>query len=399
MKHLPYALAAMMLGTLVQGCAEQASTDEQTAEAPPPRIDMELFFKNPEKASFRVSPDGTHISYRAPWMDRMNIFVRNMATGEETQVTKDTIRDIGGYFWKGDRIIYSRDINGDENYIVFSAAIDGSDAKALTPEQGVRAGTLDDLHNIEGMEKHIIVQMNERNPEVFDPYLINVETGERKQLVDNSRNFQSWQTDHAGVIRLATITDGVTTTLYHRATENDPFEPIKVTDFKDDFSPLFFTFDNKNLFVNTNLNGRDKSAIVEYDIANDKEVREVFSNGEYDAGGLDYSKKRKVLTMAYYTGWKQERQFLDEETKAMYEAMAPKFEGYEFWIYGEDDSETKFIVWAGNDRMPGKYYYYDHTSGDLTELATLYPWLNEEHMAEMKPIQYTSRDGLTIHGY
>ena len=51
------------------------------------------------------------------------------------------MRDVGGY-WKGDRIIYSRDINGDENFIVFSAATDGSsDVKALTPEADVRAGT------------------------------------------------------------------------------------------------------------------------------------------------------------------------------------------------------------------------------------------------------------------
>jgi dipeptidyl aminopeptidase/acylaminoacyl peptidase len=35
----------------------------------------------------------------------------------------------------------------------------------------------------------------------------------------------------------------------------------------------------------------------------------------------------------------------------------------------------------------------------VEELATLYPWLNENDMAEMKPISYKSRDGLTIHGY
>jgi dipeptidyl aminopeptidase/acylaminoacyl peptidase len=33
------------------------------------------------------------------------------------------------------------------------------------------------------------------------------------------------------------------------------------------------------------------------------------------------------------------------------------------------------------------------------KLADVSPWLNEEELAEMKPITYTSRDGLTIHGY
>src|SRR5690606_26523914 len=127
---------------------------------------------------------------------------------DAVQVTRDTIRDVGGYFWKGDRIIYSRDINGDENYIVFSASMDGSDVKALTPEQGVRAGTLDVLHNIPGMEQHIMVQMNQRNPQVFDPYLVNVVSGEVKSLYDNKENFEGWVTDHTGLIRIATKTDG-----------------------------------------------------------------------------------------------------------------------------------------------------------------------------------------------
>ena len=369
------------------------------AEAPPPTIEMKDFFKNPEKASFRISPDGQYMSYRAPWKNRMNIFVQKMGATEATQVTHDTIRDIGGYFWKGDRIVYSRDINGDENFIVFSASIDGTDAKALTPESGVRAGTMDDLHNIAGMETKVILQMNQRNPQVFDPYLCDVVSGELKPLYANKENFEGWITDHTGLIRIATKTDGTDQVMYHRATDKDPFVEIMRTGYKDSFNPYFFTFDNKNLYAGSNLNGRDKVAIVEYDLAAGKEVREIDANKDYDMGGLDYSRKRKVLTMTTWTGWKEERHILDDQTKALYEKLTPKFDGYDFWIYGENDEETMFMVWAGSDRQPGKYYFYDATADKLEQVATLRPWINEADMAEMKPITYTSRDGLTIHGY
>ena len=36
---------------------------------------IQVFFKNPEKAGFQISPDGNYMSYRAPWKSRMNIFV------------------------------------------------------------------------------------------------------------------------------------------------------------------------------------------------------------------------------------------------------------------------------------------------------------------------------------
>ena len=168
MKHLTIA-ALMVSGTLFTA---QPSLADGGPDVLPgaTTIPVKDFFKNPEKASFRISPDGNYISYRAPWKNRMNIFVQKVGEKTATQVTHDTIRDVGGYFWKGDRIMYGRDINGDENFIVFSASIDGKDSKPLTPEKGVRAGILDDLHNIEGKEKQVLVQMNQRDPQVMDPY-------------------------------------------------------------------------------------------------------------------------------------------------------------------------------------------------------------------------------------
>lgn len=387
--------------SMLTACGDSAEKGSATAAmTPPPQLPMKDFFKNPEKASFRISPNGKYISYRAPWNSRMNIFVQTIGDSTATQVTHDTIRDIGGYFWKGDRIVYSRDINGDENYIVFSANIDGTDAKALTPQQGVRAGAMDDLHGIEGMEQHIMIQMNQRNPQVFDPYLCNVVTGELKPLFDNSEaNYEGWVTDHNGVIRLATKTDGTDNVIYYRASEKDPFLEYMRTGFKDSWSPLMFTFDNSNLIVSHNLNGRDKTAIVEWDLAGKKESKLIFENADYDVSNVDYSRKRKVLTMVTWTGAKEERHFLDEETKAMFNKMEAKFTGLETWVYGADDTETKFVVWAGSDRHPGEYHYYDAAADQLKALAVLRPWIDPAQMAEMKPITYTSRDGLTIHGY
>ncbi|HRH70762.1 MAG TPA: S9 family peptidase [Flavobacteriales bacterium] len=394
-------LAALVTGTVIlSSCGSAEQEEKATAGTPPPTVDMKDFFKNPEKSSFNISPDGQYISYLAPWKGRMNIVVQKVGSPETVQVTKDTIRDIGGYFWKGDRILYSRDINGDENFIVFSASIDGTDVKALTPEKGVVAGILDDLDNVPGMEQSVMVQMNDRDARVFDPYLINVVTGARKAMYDNSKdNYESWITDHNGVIRMATKTDGVNTTIFYRASDKEPFAPYMTTGFKDFWAPEMFTFDNTNLIVNHNLNGRDKTAIVEWDLAGKKEIRVIAENADYDMGGVSYSKKRKVLTMATWTGAKSERLFLDKETEAMYGKLAPKFEGLDYWVYGEDDSETKFLVWAGNDRDPGTFYSYDLTMDKLEKLASPRPWIDPSQMAAMEPITYTSRDGLTIHGY
>jgi dipeptidyl aminopeptidase/acylaminoacyl peptidase len=38
-------------------------------------------------------------------------------------------------------------------------------------------------------------------------------------------------------------------------------------------------------------------------------------------------------------------------------------------------------------------------NGKIKKLAEVSPWLNEKNMSPMKPVQYKSRDGLTINGY
>src|SRR3546814_14789284 len=54
---------------------------------------------------------------------------------------------------------------------------------------------------------------------------------------------------------------------------------------------------------------------------------------------------------------------------------------------------------AHNDRTPGSRYIYDDASDTLDKLADINPLLAEGDMAPVQPIQYVSRDGLTIHGY
>ena len=378
---------------LLAGCKSKTTNEEKA-----PLVPLEDFFKNADKSGWQISPDGESISYLSPHMGHTNVFVRKITDSVGTPVTHDSVRNIYNYQWKGNRILYLQDVGGDENYQLFSVSMDGKDQKALTPFPKVRTGILNDLRYVPGKEKEILITMNKRDARFFDPYSINIETGETKVVYQNDKNFDSWFTDHAGVIRIASKTDGVNTTFYHRATETAPFDSLLTTNYKESFAIQFFTFDNKNLYVATNI-GRDKTAVVEYDLAARKEIKEIYTNPDYDVDGLGYSPKRKVLEAVYFTSWKSEEHFLDKEAEADYNKMKEKFKGYEIGIYGNNNEEDKFIVWTGNDKMPSKFYFYDKKNGDTKFLAEGRPWIKEGDMASMKAVEYKSRGGLTIHGY
>jgi dipeptidyl aminopeptidase/acylaminoacyl peptidase len=359
-------------------------------------IPLRDFFRNPERSGFQVSPDGNSISFMQPYRSRMNVFVQPRAGGEAVRVTSETERDVWGYFWKGSgRIVYRKDFKGDENVHVVAVDADGTNLVDLTPFEKVRANIIDDRPD---HDDEMIIAMNKRDPEVFDVYRVDLNTKQLTLIAENPGNVTGWVTDHTGCIRLALVTDGVNASILHRPDESTPFTTVITTNFKEQIEPLFFDFDNRLLFASSNIN-RDKAAVVRIDPATAKEETVIFQHPEVDVSGLAWSRKRKVVTEVQFLTAKRERKIFDAEMETIYADLRMRLPGYEIDLQSHNRDETIFVVAAWSDRTQGVRYLYDAASRTLTKLAEIAPWLREDDLAEVKPITYQARDGLTIHGY
>ncbi len=363
-------------------------------------IPLEDFFRNSERTGYQLSPDARHISYLAPWNDRLNLFVRpiDRPDTEAVRLTAETERSLAGYMWAdNERLIFSKDTAGDENYQLYGVRLDGSDLRAYTAFEGVRSGIIDDL---EEQPDFILICMNRRNPEVFDPYRLNLTTGELTLLAENPGNYQGWMTDHDGKLRAAVaIVDGVNTQLLYRDTEEEPFRPVLTTNFKDVVSFMEFTPDNREVYAATNL-GRDKTVLVRMNPATCEELELLYEDDRYDVESISYSRKRKKLLSVYCTGHKEPvRHYFDEEERQLRKRIGEHFPGRRFGMADSDKAEEHYLVYVGGDRTRGAYWLYDATTDQATHMADLAPWLDEAEMNEMLPVDYTTRDGLHIEAY
>ncbi len=367
------------------------------------RYTVEDYFARPQASTFRFSPDGKYLSYRERDENaRRHLVVKEVATGKVQRAVEEGEELIRGYGWlNNERLVYVMDEGGNENYHVYAVNLDGSKLKDLTPFEGVRALLTDILKDD---KDHIIIQLNKNNPQVFEPYKVHVESGEMVQLYSNTdleNPISSYTFDREGQLKAFTrIRDGVYQDIYYSAGEE--FSLIKQLDWYETFSILRFndaTSNPHDAYVLTNLES-DKAEIVLYDLKENKVLEVVFSNDLYDVSGMDVSRKRNwEVDYFSYEGKKRVIIPVSDLYKVLHANFQSLFPDKSYSVVDNTDAEDQFLLYVYSDRSYGKYFSYDADKGEFKELYELMPQLKEADMAQMMPISFKSRDGLTLHGY
>ena len=360
------------------------------------RIPLENFFMDASKTSFLVSPDGKFISYLKPDNDKIHIYVETLDGKNTTQLTCDSTRSISYHLWaNNNEILYLKNAIGSINAELLAVRSDGSNKRQLLSfaKTKIKLITSEPV-----LDNNVLVSLNKRDSSVFDAYRLNIQTGKLSLLVRNPGNITKWYSDTDGKLRMAIASDGVNEALLYRNSEEETFKQVLTNNFKTSISPVGFSKDNSRIFALSNYN-RDKMALVELDCVTGKEHRIIYSNPEVDVSEAVFSSSKDKLIYAGYETWKKERYYLDDSVKVMYSHLEKLLPNTEIKVISSDASERRFIIRTYTDKNPGSFYLYTNSNNKLVKLSDVNPSLMPEDMAEMKPITYKTRDGLTVDGY
>lgn len=366
---------------------------------------VEDYFARPNASQFQFSPDGLYLSYQEKDSEKKNhVYVKELKTGKITKAIVEKEDLIGSYGWLNNkRLFFTQDKGGDENHHIYAVDLNGKNQRDLTPFDDV---TLNYVALIKDTE-FLIVTLNKNNKQIFEPYKIDYNTGKMTQLYKNKdlkNPIDSYIFDKKGFLRAYTILEnGLTTKTYYKNLQTNKFNLLKTIDWKNKFDIIDFNDNSKNTdeaYVLTNL-GSDKSRIVLYDLKKNTIIKEVYSNPVYDVNSIKLARKNRNYELDYisYIGVKEETNPVSKFYKEVYHKLTAEFKDKQFTIISSDDNENKLLILVSSDKLYGTFYEYDTKSKQIKLLYDLMPQLKEEDMADMKPIEFKSRDGLTIHGY
>lgn len=393
------AVASLVLGLTAGAMAAE------TASGPPPLLDRELFFGNPEIAAAQLSPDGQYVAFLKPWSDTRNIWVKKTEAPFESahRVTAETKRPIPGFFWTRDSrlILYVKDNDGDENYNVWAvdpgaASAPGKDvppSRNLTDAKGARAF-------IYALPKKspdtIFVGLNDRDAAWHDLYEVTISTGERELVRQNTDRVAAWIFDLEGRLRLALRNTDQGDTEILKVKE-DALERVYSCTVFETCGPHRFHKDGRRVYLETNKGDVDLTRLVLFEPeTGQEELVESDPENRVDLGGVIFSEATDELVGTTYEDERVRVYFRDEVWKADYDFLKERFPGKDIGLGSSTADDRLMLVTATSDTDPGERYLFDRQTRKLTLQYRVRERIPREYMAEMRPVRYPSSDGLEI---
>ncbi|MCI0413219.1 S9 family peptidase [bacterium] len=360
-------------------------------------IPRAVLFGNPEKAFPLIAPDGKRMSYLVPVNNVLNVWVGTPGQNDFHPVTKDTDRGVTRYFWSEDNrhILYLQDAGGNENWRLFSVGIESGETRDLTPFENVQTQILD--HN-KNYPHELLIALNRENPELHDVYHLDLRTGKLTLVEKNPGNVVVWVADTEMKVRgaMAATPEGGFDLLV-RKISGSSWEKILEWNAEDSLngSPVTFSKDGE-LYLADSRNA-NAARLMKLNV-NSGELQVLVEDPEYDAGEFLVNPDTREVEAVCLVKDREEWTVLDQPVREDLERIRGLHRG-DFFLLNRDHADNVWMIGFTVDNGAVPFYTYNRKTNTGEFLFSNRADLEQYQLAQMEPVSFQSRDGLTIHGY
>lgn len=395
---------ALSLAWIATGCqiahhgqkAGPSDTTAACAQELPALIPRQVLFGNPERTHGRISPNGAWLGYVAPVDGVPNLHVARTDAPESVRIlTRDGKRGIREFVFAFDNrhVLYVQDRDGDENFQLFAADLMTGATRALTPP-GARA----EIDNLSAkLPGEVLVNLNDRDSSYFDPVRIEIATGTRHRLLENTL-FAGFLSDESFALRIASrptpdggkewlVPEGGSWTSWSKVPQEDRI----TTGLRG------FAADGTTLYL-VDSRGRNTAALFAIDTETGARTL-VHEDPRADVGdGLIHPISgivQAVVTNYLKPAW----HVLDPEIAQDIASLQKLAGDGHFAVDARTQDDRIWIVRVSSSRASETTYLYDRSTGGARLWFDSAPQLAGLPLRTLQTVEIESRDGLTLPSY
>jgi dipeptidyl aminopeptidase/acylaminoacyl peptidase len=229
---------------------------------------------------------------------------------------------------------------------------------------------------------------------------LNLTTGERTLIRQNTENVAGWMTDLNGNLRLGIrqTNDGGTEILN---IVGDSLVPIYSVNAEESVDPLRFTPDGNSFYLMTSKgNTVDKIQLELYNLKTGKtKFIEKDPENQVDLSGVLFSDVTNEMLATWYIGDQQRIYPKQKEFEKDFEYLKKVLPKGHFNLVSNTYDEQFWLVSVSRDVDPASVYTFDRKTKKTELLYRSRPNLPSENLCPMKPVRYKARDGMSIPGF
>lgn len=394
-KTLLAALCGLSIGFTTHAAANEPGVNgPEDVEV----IARDVLFGNPQRASFQASPDGKQLSWLAPKDGVLNVYVASADDIENAKaVTNDDYRGIRQYFWaeNGTHIIYMQDKGGDENFHAFSVNLKTGERLELTPFEGARAQV---QQTSKLFPNHILVSVNNRDPQLFDIHKVDVTTGER-ELVFENKGYLGFNTDDHFNVRFAARYEADGSVSYFEvdggAVKDEVYLNVPSADALTT-QIVGFNTEGDKLYIIDSRTGNTAALFVKD--MNTGQTDMLYEHPKADISGAMGNPETGEVEAVAANYLRTEWQILDTAVADDLKYLRTVQDG-DISVTSRVKDDTVWTIAYVRDDGPVEYYLYDRTGKKAEYVFSNRPELEGKPLAKMHPTVIESRDGLNLVSY
>lgn len=340
----------------------------------------------------------------------MNLLVMDLEKRSKQLVTRFDDEDIVEYIWAtDDRLLFSRDEGGRENYGLYGVNRTGGVVDRLAYAGETRAAGINGrfagiIRRDRSDPTRVLIRAHETVRDRPDVASMDIRTGAYRVVTRNPGQVVEWVLDWNDVVRFGITREGEKFSILYRDAAGDDWSKLVTFDEEGPgWRPLGFAADNQTAYIASNA-GRSTTAVFKFNTKT-RAIEEMVCGddtfdviGDFSGSAIVDEASRAVVGVGYHAE-KQRFVYWEPGYAHRQEIIDRSLPGTANRQVETTGGGSRVLVLATSDRDPGVYYLYDENQKRIEQLAVVQPAIEPTELAPVHPVSFRARDGLELHGY